>query len=29
VLEVLGDVDDEQKAAAYELGATIAALLSE
>ncbi len=27
VLEVLGDVDDEQAAAAYELGATIAALL--
>ena len=29
VLEVLGDVGEEQTAAAYELGATIAALLSE
>jgi multimeric flavodoxin WrbA len=29
VLEVLGDVGEEQKEAAYELGATIAALLSE
>jgi len=29
VLEVLGDVAEEQTAAAYELGATIAALLSE
>ena len=29
VLEVLGDVGDEQTDAAYELGATIAALLSE
>ena len=28
VLEVLGDVSDEQAAAAYELGATIAALIS-
>jgi len=29
VLEVLGEVDDEQRAAAYELGGTIAALLSD
>ena len=29
VLEVLGDVGDEQVGAAYELGATIAALISE
>ena len=29
VLEVLGDVGDEQRASAYELGGTIAALLSE
>jgi len=29
VLEVLGDPDDEQLAAAYELGGTLAALLSE
>ena len=29
VLEVLGDVGDEQTAAAYELGGTLAALLSE
>ncbi|MEO5663209.1 MAG: NAD(P)H-dependent oxidoreductase [Nocardioides sp.] len=29
VLEILGDVGDEQRAAAYELGGTIAALLSE
>ena len=28
VLEVLGEVGEEQRAAAYELGATIAALLS-
>ena len=29
VLEILGDVGDEQRASAYELGGTIAALLSE
>ncbi|MFC6286726.1 flavodoxin family protein [Nocardioides sp. GCM10027113] len=29
VLEVLGDVGDEQRAAAYELGGTLAALLSD